>query len=124
MTWGKSPGKEYEEHVERALLRRYPKGKWNLERQCPILIKGTRSKIDFKLTNRKSGEEIVVDAKSGTVTVADLRQLEDYKRSCKASEAIIYTPTPLSWLSDSIKLRAKKSKIQIQHSAPRDSFWI
>ena len=124
MIWGKSSSKEYEEHVERALLRKYPKGQWNLESQSPIVTKGTKGKIDFKLTNRKTGKQIVADAKSGTVSVSDLRQLEDYKRSTKASEAIIYTPTPLSELSDSIKQRAKKSGIKIQHSAPRDSSFL
>jgi len=123
MLWGKSASKEYEEHVERALLRKYPKGQWILESQCPVVTKGTKGKVDFKLTNRKTHEQIVVDAKSGPVSVADLRQLEDYKRSAKASAAIIYTSTPLSQLSDSIKQRANKSGIKIQHSAPRDSFF-
>ena len=113
MVWGKSSGKEYEEHVERALVRKYPKGQWILESQCPIVTKGTKGKIDFKLTNRKTGRQILADAKSGTISVRDLRQLEDYKRSTKSSEAIIYIPTPLSELSDSIKQRANKSGIRI-----------
>ena len=124
MILGKSSSKEYEEHVERALLRRYPKGQWIFESQCPIVTKGTKGKIDFKLTNRKTGRQILVDAKSGNVSVADLRQLEDYKRSAKASDTFIYTSTPLSQLSDSIKQRASKSGIKIQHSAPRDSLFL
>jgi disulfide oxidoreductase YuzD len=55
MILGKSSSKEYEEHVERALLRKYPKRQWILEFQCPIVIKGTKGKIDFKLINRKTG---------------------------------------------------------------------
>jgi len=53
MIWGKSSSKEYEEYVERALLRKYTKGQWILEKQSPI--KGTRDRVDFRLTNRKTG---------------------------------------------------------------------
>ena len=46
MIWGKSSSKEYEEHVEWALLRKYPRGQWNLESQSPIVTKGTKGEVD------------------------------------------------------------------------------
>ncbi len=116
MFWIKSDAKVFEEHVERSLKRKYPKAEWNLETQSPITSKGMKIKVDFRLTNRKKGTVTLVDAKSGRITVGDLRQLEDYKKACKVSEAIIYTATPLSELSDSIKQRAKKSNIRIVHT--------
>ncbi len=117
MLWGKSDAKEYEDHVERALKRKYPKTTWQIETQSPI--KGTRDKVDFRLTNRKTGKEILVDAKSGKISFSDLRQLDDYKRSTSVKEVIIYTPTRIADISDSIKQRAKKSGIKIVRSSPR-----
>jgi len=72
------------------------------------------------LTNRKTRKQIVVDAKSGRVTVSDLRQLEEYKAAVTAAKCIIYTPIPLIKLSKPIKDRAKISGIEIHYSAPRD----
>ncbi len=122
MLWGKSDAKEYEDHVERALKRKYPKTTWKIETQSPIVIKGTKSKVDFRLTNRKTGKGILVDAKSGAISVSDLRQLEDYKRSASVREVIIYTPTRIADIPVSIKQRAKKSGIKIVCSSPR-SHW-
>ena len=116
MSWTKSDAKAFEDHVERVLKRKYPKATWNLEAQSPIMSKGTKIKVDFRLTNRKKGTVTLVDAKSGTITIGDLRQLEDYKRASKVSEATIYTAAPLSKLSDSIKQRAKKSNIRIVYT--------
>ena len=120
MLWGKSDAKEYEDHVERALKRKYPKTTWQMETQSPI--KGTKDKVDFRLTNRKTGKEILVDAKSGRISVSDLRQLDDYKRSANVKEVIIYTPTRKAAISDSIKQRAKKSGIKIVCSSSRSSW--
>lgn len=122
MFWEESDAKAFEDHVEKVLRRKYPKSEWNLERQSPITSKGTKIKVDFRLTNRKKGMVILVDAKSGTITVSDLRQLEDYRRASRVSEAIIYAATPLSKLSDSIKQRAKKSNIKIVHARWETSF--
>ena len=121
MQWGKSGAKEYEDHVERALKRKYPKTTWKIEPQSPI--KGTRDKVDFRLENRKTGKEILVDAKSGRISVNDLRQLDDYKRSANVKEVIIYTPTRIADISDSIKQRAKKSGIKLVCSSPRSNFY-
>ena len=122
MLWGKSDAKEYEDHVERALKRKYPKTQWKIETQSPVVTKGTKGKVDFRLTNRKTGKEILVDAKSGKVSISDLRQLEDYKKSAKVKEVIIYTCTRLTDITDSIKQRAKKAGIKIVCSSPR-SYW-
>jgi hypothetical protein len=122
MYWGKSSAKEYEEHVERSLKRKYPKAMWQMEKQSPIKSRGTTLKVDFIITNRKTGRQVVVDAKSGQVSIGDLRQLEEYKIAAKASKCIIYTPTPIRKLSEGIKYRAKKSGIEIHCSVPRESF--
>lgn len=116
MFWSKLSFKEYEGHVGRVLRRKYPKTEWVIEHPSPIK---TRGKVDFRVTNRKTGREILVDAKSGRISVNDLRQLEDYKRSTKPNEVIIYTCTPLTDISNSIKQRAKKSGIKILHTSPR-----
>jgi hypothetical protein len=116
MFWNRSDAKAFEDHVEKVLKRKYPKAEWNLEPQSPITSKGTKIKVDFRLTNRKKRTVTLVDAKSGRITVGDLRQIEDYKRACKASNCIIYAAAPLSQLSDSIKQRAKKSNIKIVHT--------
>ena len=122
MIWGKSAAKEFEELVERVLKRKYPKTEWLLETSCPIKSKGIRLKIDFMLTNRKTGRKIVVDAKSGRVSISDLRQLEDYKTSARVSQAIIYSGIPISELTPGIKERAKKSGIKIIHTSSRSSW--
>ena len=122
MLWGKSDAKEYEDHVERALKRKYPKTAWKIEIQSPLVIKGTKCKVDFRLTNRKTGKEILVDAKSGAISISDLRQLEDYKGSANVKEVIIYTRTRLVDIPVSIKQRAKKSGIKIVCSSPH-SYW-
>jgi len=119
MIWGKSDAKEYEEHVERALQRKYPKTEWKIEPQSPVITKGTRGKVDFRLTNRRTGKEILVDAKSGAISVSDLRQLEDYKGSAKVREVIIYTCTRVADIPVGIKQRAKESGIKIVCSSPR-----
>ena len=118
--WDKISGKEYEVHVERVSKRKYPKGHWILEKQSPI----PSGKVDFKLKKRGTSIKVIVDAKSGTVTVNCLRQLEDYKKSTNAKEAIIYTLTPLSKLSNLIKQRAKEKGIKIKYSAPKESFKV
>jgi len=122
MILGKSDAKEYEDHVERALKRKYPKALWKIETQSPVIAKGTRCKVDFRLTNRKTGKEVLVDAKSGKISISDLRQLEDYKESAKVKEVIIYTSTRSTDITDGIKQRAKKSGIKIVCSSPR-SYW-
>ena len=122
MQWGKSDAKEYEDHVEGALKRKYPKATWKIETQSPVVIKGTKCKVDFRLTNRKTGKEILVDAKSGAISISDLRQLEDYKGSTNVKQVILYTPTRIADISDSIKQRAKKSGIKIVCSSPRSSW--
>lgn len=113
MVWEKSEAKEYEEHVERALKRKYPKTQWKIEAQSPIVIKGTKSKVDFRLTNRKTGKEVLVDAKSGRISVSDIRQMEDYKGASNVKEVIIYTGTRLTEIPAGIRQRAKKSGIKI-----------
>ncbi len=122
MLWGKSDAKEYEDHVKRALKRKYPWTQWKIEDQSLVVTKGTKGKVDFRLTNRKTGKEILVDAKSREVKVSDLRQLEDYKRSANVKEVIIYTPTRKADIKDGIKQRAKKSGIKIVFSSSRSSW--
>jgi len=117
--WSKSGWKEFEDHVERVLKRKYPKTDWEIEHQSPIKTSG---KVDFRVENRKTHRVILVDAKGGKISVSDLRQLEDYKRTAKPSEVIIYTRTPLIDVSDSIKQRAKKSGIKILYTRPRSYF--
>ena len=118
----KSDAKEYEDHVERALKRKYPKAKWKIEAQSPIVIKGTKSKVDFRLTNRKTGKEILVDAKSGRISVSDIRQVEDYRGAANVKEVIIYTQNRLADIPIGIRQRAKKSGIKMVCSSPR-SYW-
>ena len=119
MIWGKSDAKEYEEHVERALKRKYPKTEWKIEAQSPIVIKGTKSKVDFRLTHRRTGKEILVDAKSGRISVSDIRQVEDYRGAANVKEVIIYTHARLADIPVGIKQRAKKSGIKVVCSSPR-----
>ncbi|MFC2003597.1 restriction endonuclease [Chloroflexota bacterium] len=116
--WDKMSSKEYEAHVKRVLQRNYPKGQWLVEEQSPV----SGGKVDFMLKKRGTSIKVVVDAKTGAVTANCLRQLDDYKRCTKAKEAIIYTLTPLSKLSNSIKQRAKELGIKILYSAPKESF--
>ena len=123
MVWGKSDAKEYEDHVERALKRKYPKTEWKIEAQSPIVIKGTKSKVDFRLTNRKTSKEVLVDAKSGRISVSDIRQMEDYKGAANIKEVIIHTGTRLAEIPASIRERARKSGIKIVCSRTR-SDWL
>ncbi|MFC1955015.1 restriction endonuclease [Chloroflexota bacterium] len=116
--WDKMSGKEYETHVKRVLQRKYPKGQWQLEEHSPV----SGGKIDFMLKERGTSKKVVVDAKSGTVTANCLRQVADYKRTSDAKEAIIYTLTPLSKISNPIKQRAKELEIKILYSAPKEFF--
>ena len=122
LIWEKSNAKTYEEHVEKVLKRRFPKTQWQLETQSPVKYKGTTLKIDFKLTNRQKGNIVIVDAKSGKVTISDLRQLDEYKSAVRASKTIIYTATPLGNLAKPIKDRARESSIEINYTAPRDIY--
>lgn len=109
--------KEFEEHVERVLKRKYPKKDWEIEPQSPIKNIG---KVDFRVKHRRSGKQVLVDAKSGKVTDDDVRQVKDYKASAKASEAIIYTATPRRDISPRIADRAKTLGIKIEHTKPKD----
>lgn len=121
MSWGKSDAKEYEDHVERALKRKYPKTMWEMEEQSPV-VPGVKEKVDFRLKNRKTGRQILVDAKSGTLSIDDLRQIEDYKRTAKVKDVIIYTPTRIADIREGIKQRAKKQGIKIVHSKARSTW--
>ena len=122
MIWERSDAKEYEDHVERALKRKYPKTEWKIEAQSPIVIKGTKSKVDFRLTNRKTDKEVLVDAKSGRISVSDIRQMEDYKGAANVKEVIIYTSTRIADISTPIKQIAKISGIKIVSSSLRSDW--
>jgi hypothetical protein len=114
MLWQEASGKEFEKYVERVLKRKFPVGKgWQIYPKSQLPYKGTSTTVDFELTNKRTGERIIVDAKDKTsLSVADIRQLSAYKRSAKAKKAMVYIASR-THVSDSIDKAAKKSNIEI-----------
>lgn len=114
MFWQQAPSKELEKYVERVLKRRFPPSKgWLIIPKSRLPYKGTSTSVDFEVTNRRTGERIVVDAKDkSSLSLADIRQLSAYKRSAKAKKAMFYIANR-THVPDSVDKAAQKSNIEI-----------
>ena len=122
--WGiKSTSKDFEDRVFASLKRKYTQKKgWEIEPQRKL---GFGDRVDFLLTNSRTGKMIVIDAKDKeALTTGDLRQLSAYKRKAKADQAIFYVPRNFKRSpSMADTLRRRKLEIHKTNIAPKKSFW-